>query len=74
MKVRYLGPRSSVIVAPYGAHPAGEIKDYPEEFARDLVSTSLRQQFELAEPEITPPEPEPAPRKRQAKRSFFHEK
>lgn len=49
MKVRYLGPRQSVWVAPFGVHVAGEIKDYPEEFARDLVATSRRQQFEMVE-------------------------
>lgn len=54
MKVRYLGPRSSVTVAGYGEHQAGEIKDYPEAFARDLAATSVRQKFELVEPEPAP--------------------
>lgn len=49
MKIRYLGPRQSVGVAPYGPHVAGEIKDYPEEFARNLIGTSRRQQFEIVE-------------------------
>lgn len=53
MKVRYLGPRRSVPVAGYGEHPAGEIRDYPEAFGRELVAASRRQRFEII------PEPEP---------------
>lgn len=67
MKVKYLGPRQVVEVSPYGSHWAGEIKDYPEAFARDLAATSSRQRFELVEPQ---PEPNPAPAPKPRRNSF----
>ncbi len=59
MKIRYLGPCDSVNVAPHGPHPAGEIREYPDEFGADLLSTSQKQRFEAAEEDPpAPPEPE----------------
>jgi len=46
MKIKYLGPRAAVEVAPFGPHGIGEIKDYPDEFAEELLKTSKRQEFE----------------------------
>jgi|GEM_PF-3563333 len=46
MKIKYLGPGAAVDVAPYGRHAAGEVKEYPDDFAEELLATSHRQQFE----------------------------
>jgi len=46
MKVKYLGPRESINVHPYGPHAKDEVKNYPDDFAHDLVDGSSRQQFE----------------------------
>lgn len=76
MKVRYLGPRQSVDVAGHGTHAAGEVKDYPEKTARELIATSRRQRFEA----VTAPPPAKAPakgapsRSKGKKRSPSHEK
>lgn len=62
MKIIYVGPSDKVNVPPYGSHGKGETKDYPEEFARELLATSRRQKFEAVEPGPEPgsePEPEP---------------
>jgi len=44
--IKYLGPSDSVEVAPYGTHDLGREKEYPDEFAADLLETSNNQQFE----------------------------
>lgn len=49
MLVKYEGPSESVHVPPYPDHPRGEIRDYPDEFGRDLVENSRRQVFSFAE-------------------------
>ena len=46
MNIKYIGPRQSVTVAGYGIHIAGQIKDYPDAFAKKLLASSKRQQFE----------------------------
>ena len=48
MQVKYLGPSRSVNIAPFGAHYRDEIKDYPDDFAAELLETSHKQQFEPA--------------------------
>lgn len=45
MKIKYLGPSSTVNVAPYGKHDVGEDKDYPNEFGEALIKTSRKQKF-----------------------------
>lgn len=45
MKIKYLGPSSSVNVAPYGPHPKGQVVDYPDDFAEELLATSKKQRF-----------------------------
>lgn len=50
MKIKYLGPSESVNVAPYGPHRKGEEKDYPDEFAEELLATSKKQKFKAAGP------------------------
>ena len=49
MKIKYLGPSKSVIVAPHGTHKKDETKDYPDEFAEDLLVTSKKQKFEAVD-------------------------
>jgi len=44
--VKYLGPSESVNVEPYGPHRKDEEKEYPVEFARELLETSKKQKFE----------------------------
>jgi hypothetical protein len=67
MKIRYDGPRSSVNVVPYGEHPKGKIKEYPDEFGEELLATSKTQRFEIVEGPKKPgkgkktPEPTPLP-------------
>lgn len=72
MKVKYLGPRAMVDVAPYGSHLAGEIKDYPEEFAQALLAESRRQHFE-AVAERSPVKPAYPGKPIKHKRSKNHE-
>jgi len=47
--VVYLGPSKFVRVVPYGRHYKDTVVDYPESFAKDLIETSKKQQFEKAE-------------------------
>ena len=49
MKIKYLGPPPEVNVAPYGPHKQDEVKEYPDEFAEDLLATSKKQHFEAIE-------------------------
>jgi len=49
MKVKYLGPRDGVHVEPYGVHLKNQVKDYPDDFADDLIATSQKQQFKAME-------------------------
>jgi len=46
MKIKYLGPSDEVIVAPYGPHRKGDVKEYPDDFAEELLATSIKQKFE----------------------------
>lgn len=46
MKVKYFGPQSAVRVGGFGQHKQGEIKEYPPEFAAELLRTSKKQHFE----------------------------
>lgn len=46
MKIKYLGPSDSVNVAPFGEHPKGKVKWYPDEFGKELLETSKKQKFE----------------------------
>lgn len=64
MQVIYNGPSKSVNVEPYGKHERGEKKNYPADFAKDLIATSKRQQFRIVRTakKTAPPEaPEPKP-------------
>jgi hypothetical protein len=45
MKIKYLGPSPSVIVAPFGEHKKDEIKEYPKVFGEELLATSQKQKF-----------------------------
>lgn len=49
MKIKYLGPSGLVFVAPYGGHEKDGVKDYPDEFGADLLSTSRKQRFEAVD-------------------------
>ena len=51
MKIKYLGPSPEVNVAPYGPHRKDEDKDYPDEFAEELLATSKKQHFKAVEKE-----------------------
>lgn len=59
MLIKYLGPSPHVNIEPYGQHRKGETREYPDEFAVELLSTSSRQQFEPVTGDgtiaITPP-------------------
>lgn len=46
MKIKYLGPSESVNVGGFGPHRKGEVKDYPEDMAADLLTSSKKQKFE----------------------------
>jgi len=48
MDVKYLGPRDSVMVSPYGLHRKNQVKAYPANVAEDLVKNSRRQHFKPA--------------------------
>jgi len=73
VKIIYDGPMMRVNVVPYGFHEMGETKEYPDEFGRDLISTSRRQEFRIIKPPAAPPAKKPAsnvrrnPRKRSRK-------
>jgi len=58
VKIKYLGPREKIDVPPHGEHMAGQTKAYPAAFARELISTSRRQMFEIVE--AGPPKAPPA--------------
>ncbi len=47
--IRYLGPGGSVMVHPYGRHAKDQEKEYPDDFATELLATSRRQRFEVVE-------------------------
>jgi len=49
MWIRYLGPSESVNVVPFGPHVKNGVKAYPDDFAEDLLETSEKQRFEVAE-------------------------
>lgn len=49
MKIRYLGPRTEVNVAPFGKHQLNDVKNYPDDFAKELMETSSRQRFEVVD-------------------------
>jgi len=46
MQIKYLGPSGDVNVAPYGPHRKGDVKEYPDDFAEELLATSIKQKFE----------------------------
>lgn len=50
MKIVYLGPSEKVEVYPYGEHAKGQEKEYPDDFAADLLTTSKKQHFEIVKP------------------------
>ena len=60
MQIKYLGPSEAVNVASYGSHRKGDVKEYPDDFAEELLRTSKKQQFEVMG-ERSKPEPEPEP-------------
>lgn len=45
MLIMYNGPREEIDLPPHGKHKRGEVKDYPEAYALDLLATSKRQLF-----------------------------
>lgn len=45
MRIIYLGPSPFVHVPPYPDHSKGDVVDYPDDFALDLVENSRRQEF-----------------------------
>lgn len=47
MKVKYMGPLDSIDVGGFGPHKKGEVKEYPDDAAMELVETSKRQIFEI---------------------------
>lgn len=49
MKIKYLGPRESINVAPLGLHYKGEVREYPDDVGEELLATSKKQRFEVAE-------------------------
>ena len=51
--IKYLGPSESVNVPPMGTHRQGEEKEYPDDFAADLIATSKKQKFEAVEKQLT---------------------
>jgi hypothetical protein len=46
-KVLYEGPRGEINVVPFGKHAIGEEKEYPVDFAEDLVKTSKKNKFKI---------------------------
>lgn len=47
VKVLYEGPCDKVNVVPFGEHVKGAEKEYPEDFARELIATSKTQIFKI---------------------------
>ena len=45
MKIKYLGPSKKVNIPPFGEHLQHQVKTYPDDFAKDLLATSKKQQF-----------------------------
>ena len=43
--IEYLGPADWVNVEPHGRHMKNEVKEYPDDFAEELLGTSKKQQF-----------------------------
>jgi len=58
MKVKYLGPRDGVHVEPYGVHLKNQVKDYPGDFAENLIATSQKQRFKAVEARKSAADPE----------------
>jgi hypothetical protein len=58
VKVIYEGPQSGVNVHPYGKHQKSMEKEYPESFAKELINTSLKQQFKIVGSAPNPPDPD----------------
>jgi len=58
MQIKYLGPSDEVNVAPHGPHRKGDVKEYPDDFAEELLATSIKQKFEkvTALPAVEKPE------------------
>ena len=50
MKIKYLGPSPFVNTGGFGPHYRGEVKEYPEEVGKEILTTSKKQRFELVEP------------------------
>jgi len=46
MLIKYLGPSDKVNVGGHGLHLRKEVKEYPDDFAEELLATSQKQQFE----------------------------
>jgi len=55
MRIKYNGPAEQVNVAGYGPHRLGEEKEYPDDFAAELLDTSSRQMFEVVEKKRSKP-------------------
>jgi hypothetical protein len=55
-RIKYNGPSESINVEPYGRHVRGTVKEYPDDFAVDLIATSRKQKFERM-PEALPETP-----------------
>lgn len=49
MLIRYDGPSPEVIVGSCGPHRQGEIKDYADQIARELITTAKKQRFTAVE-------------------------
>lgn len=49
MKIKYLGPSAKVNVHPFGEHRKFEVKDYPDDFAEDMIATRREHKFEIVE-------------------------
>lgn len=60
MKIKYDGPRHVVGVAGFGDHKKGEVKDYPDEIAEELLATSTRQRFSTVDAPTMKPKPKAA--------------
>lgn len=54
MQLIYLGPRNSIEIPGHGAHQKGSVKEYPDEVAEALLTTSNRQKWKAAEPSPQP--------------------
>ncbi len=52
MKLKYLGPRDSIMIQGNGLHEKGEIKEYPDDVGQDLLATSVKQKFEAVDDSV----------------------